>query len=255
MYQVSKINAFRDNYIWALVKNDRVAIVDPGEAQPVLDFININQLQLTDILITHHHPDHIGGIQTLIEQFPNVEVYGPATERFPMVTVPCTDNLNIETKLGAQLTVIELPGHTIDHICYIDEFHAFVGDTLFSGGCGRLFEGTPEQMMGSLSRLAQLPEETHVYCAHEYTQANLEFAIKVEANNLQLTDYIDEVNSKRTHLEATIPTTIGTELAINPFLRSAKNEIKQSLMQHYELNKQPNDLESFTLLRKWKDNF
>lgn len=255
MYQVSKINAFRDNYIWALVKNDRCAIVDPGDAQPVLDFISINQLTLTDILITHHHPDHIGGIDALIAEFPNVEIFGPATERFSMVTTPCSDGLTINTKLGAELTVFELPGHTIDHICFIDELHAFVGDTLFSGGCGRLFEGTPAQMMKSLNRLGQLPEETHIYCAHEYTQANLAFALTVEDNNPALTNYINEVNAKRDHLEATIPTTIKKELRINPFLRASQPQIKQKIMQHYQLNALPKDLESFTLLRKWKDNF
>lgn len=255
MYQVSKINAFRDNYIWALVKNDGCAIVDPGEAQPVLDFLEINQLTLTDILLTHHHPDHIGGVQTLIEKFPDAEVFGPATERFSMVTSPCTDDLLIKTKLGAELTVMELPGHTIDHICFVDELHAFVGDTMFSGGCGRLFEGSPAQMHQSLTRLAQLPEETHVYCAHEYTQANLAFALAVESNNDQLAKYISEVELKRSHLESTIPTTIKTELAINPFLRASQNEIKQNLIRHFELSEVPSDLETFTLLRKWKDKF
>ena len=255
MYQVSKINAFRDNYIWALVKNDRCAIVDPGDAKPVLDFISINQLTLTDILITHHHPDHIGGIKELIEQFPNVEIFGPATERFPMVTTPCVEGQVINTNLGAELKVFEVPGHTLDHICFVDELHAFVGDTLFSGGCGRLFDGTAAQLMTSLSRLAHLPEETHIYCAHEYTQANLEFALTVESNNASLVNYSTEVNAKRDHLEATIPTTIRTELQINPFLRASHPKIKQKIMQHYQLNELPNDIESFTLLRKWKDNF
>lgn len=255
MYQVSKINAFRDNYIWALVKNDRCAIVDPGDAEPVKEFLAINQLILTDILITHHHPDHIGGVQELLGLYPNANVFGPNTERFPMVTHPCTEGLAIKTNLGADMTIMELPGHTLDHICYIDELHAFVGDTLFSGGCGRLFEGTPEQMHLSLSRLAQLPEETHIYCAHEYTQANLSFAAKVEGNNPDLVAYINEVNSKREHLEATVPTTIKTELAINPFLRANQSEIKRSVMEQYQLNREPDHLQSFTLLREWKDNF
>ncbi len=255
MYQVFEIKALQDNYIWALVQGTNCVIVDPGQSQPVLDFLIENNLTLTDILLTHHHPDHVAGVEELTTEYPNTQVYGPNTARFKMVNFPCQQGTKVTLNAGIELTVIELPGHTIDHIAYHDDTNAFVGDTLFSGGCGRLFEGTPKQMLNSLNKLSQLPANTKVYCAHEYTQANLAFAKAAEQSNQQLELYITEVSKKREQNQSTIPTTIGQELKINPFLRSNKDEIKRTIQQEFDLGNLPTTEESFALLRKWKDNF
>lgn len=255
MYQVVKINAFQDNYIWALVNNGKCAIVDPGDAKPVLQFLHEQQLQLVDILLTHHHPDHIGGVAELKSQFPNVKVFGPNTARFNMVDQPCHHNSASHLNLGITLQVLSLPGHTIDHIGFYDEENLFVGDTLFSAGCGRLFEGTAEQMFQSLNLLTSLPAETKVYCAHEYTLANLQFAKAADDNNPELNNHLSNVEKLREQDEATVPTTIQLEMAINPFLRANELTIKKKIQQTYELAELPDELECFTLLRKWKDNF
>ena len=255
MYQVVKINAFRDNYIWAIVNSQQCAIVDPGEAAPVLDFIKRSGLVITDILITHHHPDHIGGIDEILQDNPNINVFGPNTKRFPMVTHPCEDNDNIELTLGFNFKVMALPGHTLDHLGYIDSINAFVGDTLFSAGCGRLFEGSPEQMQQSLLKLASLPEQTQVYCAHEYTEANLAFAKAVEQQNQQRDKYAQTVSVMRQQALASIPTTIARERAINPFLRADQAQIQRRVQEEFHLPKQPDQALTFAKLREWKDNF
>lgn len=255
MYQVVKINAFRDNYIWALVNGHQCAIIDPGEAAPVLEFIKQNKLVITDILVTHHHPDHIGGISEITQDNPAIKVFGPHTERFPMVTHPCRDNDKIELALGTQFTVLGLTGHTLDHIGYVDSRNAFVGDTLFSAGCGRLFEGTPEQMQQSLLKIAALPEYTQVYCAHEYTEANLAFAKAVEQQNQQRDEYAQRVSELRQQSLASIPTNIALEKAINPFLRADQQQIQRRVQQEFNLRQQPDPVQTFVKLREWKDNF
>jgi len=257
MYQVFAIPAFSDNYLWALVTKDgNCAIVDPGDATPVIEFLQKHNYTLTDILLTHHHSDHIGGVDTLLNTYSNINVYGPSTSRFPMVTIPCKDNDEIVLpKLNIKLNVMEVPGHTLDHICYFDHDNIFSGDTLFSAGCGRLFEGTPEQMYNSLNRIGELNENANVYCAHEYTSANIKFALTVNQNNQDLVNYSEVTKALIKDNKPTIPTLLSTELKINPFLRSNDQNIKQTISQKFNLVLPISDLECFTYLRKWKDQF
>lgn len=256
MYQVKTLNAFNDNYIWLLVNNQKQCVaVDPGDANPVLDAIQEHNLTLTDILVTHHHNDHIGGISALLERFPEINVFGPATKRFSMVTRPSLPNDVINLKAGINLQVMDLAGHTIDHIGFFDEHNAFIGDTMFSAGCGRLFEGSAEQMNMALKRIVALGEQTQLYCAHEYTLANLEFARTVEADNQELENYYSEVTELRAKNKPSIPTTVAQQIKINPFLRAHAPGIAKSVQQHFDLPQLPNEPTCFRLLRQWKDNF
>ena len=258
---VTAINAFNDNYIWALAskKNNQIALVDPGDAAVCIDYIERNNLTLSAILITHHHSDHVGGIAKLLEYAKanawSVTVYGPANERIAQLDVTLEEN-DIVTlaELNCQLNVIDLPGHTKGHIAYYNNDMVFCGDTLFSGGCGRLFEGTPEQMHSSLTKLANLPKSTLIYCAHEYTQANLAFALAVEPENCDLHNYAELVNFKRQQSQATIPSNIGLERKINPFLRCQEPTIKHAALA-YTNQKQGSDSDVFAAIRAWKDNF
>lgn len=277
--EINAIKAFNDNYIWAIEGNDNnLALVDPGDAAVCITYIKENNLILSDILITHHHKDHVGGIAELIAfaetQQWNVTVYGPKHENIKQldVTLVQDDIVNL-AKLCCQFNVIDLPGHTMGHIAYFSSIGSisssssensestadernilFCGDTLFSGGCGRLFEGTPAQMLASLNKLAKLPSDTFVYCAHEYTQANLAFALTVEPSNTDLQNYSKKVNELRSNNESTIPTQIGTEKLINPFLRSHQQTIKLAAQAHSgEI--QVTDVDVFTTIRRWKDNF
>lgn len=257
MYSVVRIPAFNDNYLWLLKdKLNQAVIVDPGDAQPVLKVLNEQGLELKEILLTHHHSDHIGGVHELLAHYPNVRIYGPATERFSMVTNPCKDGEEFTLSISDMpFRVISVPGHTIDHIAYHSEPNIFVGDTLFSSGCGRLFEGTPSQMLESLNRLTELPDNSQVYCAHEYTLANTTFANHVLPNNRDISDFKTAVELKRKNNEPTVPTTIEIEKKINPFLLCHSNELKTAIKNNYQLNNNLTDTEAFTLLRKWKDQF
>ncbi|WP_144207235.1 hydroxyacylglutathione hydrolase [Shewanella donghaensis] len=258
MLSVIRIPAFNDNYIWLFHANNsnKAYVVDPGCGKSVLNFLNDSSLELAGILITHHHSDHTGGIEQL--QLANnnaLIVYGPASENITGLTHPLEGEQQLSLEfIEAAVDVITVPGHTLGHIAYQIADKLFCGDTLFSGGCGRLFEGTAKQMSASLGKLAILPTETEVYCAHEYTAANLKFALVTEPNNLALQQYIQTVTLARQHNQATIPSTIGTELAINPFLRSDSEEIKAVVSAHFKVEK-PSDLQTFTLLREWKNNF
>lgn len=255
-YQVYRINAFDDNYLWALVNNGKCAIVDPGDAAPVRQFLDKNQFELTDILVTHHHNDHVGGIAQLAESFPHVKIFGPNTKRFAMVTEPCEQSDRVTLNNGIELNVLELHGHTIDHIGYYDKHSAFVGDTLFSVGCGRLFEGSPQQMFDAHNKLVALGEDINIYCAHEYTLANIEFALSAEPDNAELHQYKREVERLRATDKASIPTTIKQQLAVNPFLRLAQTSIHQQVIAQFDLSQSSlTPLECFTYLRKWKDKF
>ncbi len=194
MLDIKSIPAFNDNYIWLIENSDRrCAVVDPGDAAPVLDYLQKHELTLDAILITHHHNDHIGGIPELVRQFPNIDVVGPADEPVPTLThaVSAGDQINLFDEV---FMVIGLEGHTLGHIGYVGDGKLFCGDTLFSAGCGRVFEGTMEQMFLSLQKLVSLPEETVVFAAHEYTASNIAFALAVEPDNAQLQNYRDEVN-------------------------------------------------------------
>ncbi|AMG29979.1 hydroxyacylglutathione hydrolase [Grimontia hollisae] len=252
MLSVTSIPAFNDNYIW-LLKNDdnHCVVVDPGDAAPVLSTLNQMKLTLDGVLVTHHHHDHIGGIQQLQKAFPDLTIYGPDSDRFPMVTHPLKDGDRF-TLFNTLFTTIQVPGHTLDHIAYYAEGMLFSGDTLFSGGCGRLFEGTPTQMHQSLTRLASLPDDTQVFCAHEYTLSNLEFAHAVEPNNIALNDYIIDAKKVRAKNQPTLPSSIGLEKRINPFLRSHIDSVKDAVVQRAS---DLTDIETFAALRRWKDEF
>ena len=225
--------AFQDNYLWLIHDGVHAAIVDPGDAGPVLAALAEHGLQLTAILLTHHHADHIGGVARLLEHA-HVPVFGPASDNIDVVTVPLAKGARVDVPgLGLTLSVLDVPGHTLGHIAYVtqgqDETWLFCGDTLFAGGCGRLFEGTPAQMETSLAKLAALPGNTLVYCAHEYTLANLKFAAAVEPGNRALQLRLVSEAGKRGDNVPTVPSTIELEQATNPFLRVAAPGIIASL--------------------------
>ena len=251
---VEHIDAFSDNYIWLLYQTGsrEAFVVDPGDAAPVEKALQAKNLSLHGILVTHHHPDHVGGIDALTQQR-DIPVFGPSS--IEQVTDPVSEGSNFEI-LGTAFHVIEVPGHTLDHIAYIagDEHLLFCGDTLFAGGCGRLFEGSPAQMWHSLARLVQLPGDTRIYCAHEYTQANLRFAAAVEPENPELTKRIQRVSELREKKRATVPSTLVEELHTNPFLRVDQPTVKAAAEQraHHALN---GPSEVFRVIRAWKDNF
>ncbi len=261
MFNVQAIEAFNDNYIWCLVNNTtkHCVLVDPGDAKVCIEHINNNHLILDAILITHHHQDHTGGVAELIQTYKdvNIKVYGPKNDPVDDLTAVLVEGDNVD--LFAQtltFEVLDIPGHTLGHIAFYNEAQhiLFCGDTLFSGGCGRIFEGTASQMHQSLHKLAQLPDNTKVYCAHEYTTANLDFALTVEPDNQSLTNYYQHVKHLRAQSKATIPTSIGLEKQINPFLRSQQNTIKYIAEQ--KSNKTlPTNEAVFAIIRQLKDNF
>lgn len=259
--QVSLIPAFSDNYIWAISipEEKYIALVDPGDGDVCINYLKEHKLALCAILITHHHADHVGGIKKLKEycetQNDTVTVYGPKGEEIPYCDTPLDENDTVTIDaLDTTFSVIDLPGHTRGHIAYLAQDNLFCGDTLFSGGCGRLFEGTPEQMLSSLNKLSALPERTHVYCAHEYTKANLNFALTVEPQNTELVYYYNQVIQKREQNIATIPTSIMLEKKINPFLRCQQQSIMESASE-YSGQSVTNAQTAFTIVRQWKDNF
>lgn len=257
--QLKAIPAFNDNYIWVLHNATHAVVVDPGAAQPVLNFLAQNQLQLDSILITHHHHDHVGGIAELVQHFPQTQVYGPAHETIPLRKHALTAANTVQlAALACELQVLDVPGHTAGHIAYFgysdqNEPFLFCGDTLFSGGCGRLFEGTAAQMLDSLTRLTQLPPQTLVCCAHEYTLSNLNWALDVEPNNSDLHDYYQHAAALRAKQQPTLPSTLELELRINPFLRTQIQEVQLSASK---FGSQPtaNPTEVFAQLREWKNN-
>lgn len=257
--QLHAIPAFTDNYIWALVEGDRSVVVDPGDAAPVLRFLGERRLALEAILITHHHPDHIGGLAELLRA-QAVPVYGPAAEaaRIRLLSRALGDGEVVEV-LGRRFDVLAVPGHTLGHIAYYgppqnDAGVLLCGDTLFSAGCGRLFEGTPEQMHRSLQRLAALPPATPVYCTHEYTLANLAFAQTVEPDNGDIAAHLDRVREWRAADRPSLPSTLELELRINPFLRASEPAVR-----HAAEVRAGQALTSatavFAALRRWKDDF
>ena len=261
--KVTPICAFSDNYIWAISnsQNNMISLVDPGDAKVCIDYLEANQLSLSEILITHHHRDHVGGIEQLLAYANSkswqVTVYGPATENIPFCDIKLEDGefLTLESHQVSFL-VMEVFGHTSGHIAYYSDNESilFCGDTLFSGGCGRLFEGTAEQMYRSLCSLSNLPDKTLIYCAHEYTQANLNFALAVEPENDELINYYNQVTSLRTKNQSTIPTSISREKNINPFLRCHLPSVKISA-EEYIGHSIDNNTNTFAAIRKWKDNF
>jgi hydroxyacylglutathione hydrolase len=258
MPAIIPVPAFRDNYIWVLRDDRRAAVVDPGDAAPVLAYLDAERLDLAAILVTHHHADHVGGVAALAQRS-GAPVLGPAFETIPARTRALDDGDTVElAELDAHLAVIHVPGHTLGHIAYAGEVGgervAFCGDTLFAGGCGRLFEGTPAQMHASLARLAALPAETAVYCAHEYTLANLQFAQEVEPGNAALAARAARDLARRKRGEPTVPSTIGDERATNPFLRAAVPEVRAAAQEH-EGRELASEVDVFAAVRRWKDVF
>ena len=258
MFEIKSIPAFNDNYIWCIIsENNKAYVVDPGTAAPVIQFIKQHKLELSGILITHHHHDHIGGIADL-QTFADVPlpVYGPDSKFILQITQTVEHGQHFKLDdIESVIRVIEIPGHTLDHIAYIVDEHLFCGDTLFSAGCGRLFEGTAEQMSHSLALITELSETTKVYPAHEYTLNNLDFARTVEPNNSKLIKYIAACTELRQQNIPTLPSNIKLELQINPFLRTDSEEVIDSLYKQFSLPPQADAVTRFAALRKWKDNF
>ena len=255
MIEIFAIPAFTDNYIWALRKEKQLVVVDPGDPNAVQDILLKENLDLIAILITHWHPDHTGGLLELSKE-KTIPVYGPKGGHIEGITNELGENDQI-TILGNTFKVFETPGHTLDHISYFSDQAnpiLFCGDTLFSGGCGRLFEGTPTQMYNSLSKFSSLPEETKVFCTHEYTLSNLNFAVEVEPTNKELLKYYEEVSNKRNNNEITLPSNIKLEKNINPFLRSSESSIKKSA-EKYSSKSNLDNIETLSVIRSWKDNF
>jgi len=258
MFDVIRIPAFKDNYIWLLRKGASAVVVDPGDARPVLDLLEREGLTLTSILITHHHADHQGGVARLLENYA-APVFGPAAESITAITRPLFGGETIRLEsLDLELQVLAVPGHTLGHLAYFGSGCLFCGDTLFTGGCGRLFEGTPAQMHDSLTRLAALPEQTAVFCAHEYTETNLRFALAVEPRNRRLRERVDEVAVARAKGWATVPSTLALERATNPFLRCQEAEVVATAKSRAALNNQAfsgDPLAVFSVLREWRNSF
>lgn len=254
MNEVFAIPAFADNYLWVVARDHAAVVVDPGDAEAVQAALQARGLHLDAILVTHHHQDHTGGLEALTRRYP-VPVYGPRAEkaRIPGLTRLVAEGDRVTTAVG-DFEVIELPGHTLGHIAYLGPGLVFCGDTLFSAGCGRLFEGSPAQMQASLARLAALPEETRVYCTHEYTLSNLAFASAVEPGNAPLAEYRARAIKLRDQGLPTLPSQIGLERRINPFLRSSVPEVRAAAeRQAGQVLADP--LAVFATLRRWKDGF
>ncbi|MDO8373363.1 MAG: hydroxyacylglutathione hydrolase [Polaromonas sp.] len=277
------IPAFDDNYLWLLHDGRRAVVVDPGDAQPVLRMLQDRQLQLESILVTHHHPDHTGGVDVLREAT-GAKVFGPARERIPQPFTPLQDGDTVRA-LDLDFQVMDVPGHTAGHIAFYlaptlsasrdalppEGAHPawggpapdglvldgrpllFCGDTLFSGGCGRLFEGTPAQMLASLDRLAALPGDTRVCCTHEYTMGNLRFALAVEPDNRELIGYHARCAALRDDGEPTLPTSIAQELLINPFLRTRQATVMAAARRFDPAAHDDNTI--FAAIRQWKNQF
>ena len=253
MFDITAITALQDNYIWALHDDRHAAVVDPGDSAPVLAFLNARGLRLDAILCTHRHADHIGGIAKLREVY-NVPVYGRRHPNNPHITDELRegDNLKLEG-LGVRFDIIDIPGHVDDHIAFIAPDTLFCGDVLFGAGCGRNFEGTPAQLHHSLQRLALLPDTTRVYCAHEYTAANLRFALACEPDNPAVKQRINVTQQLRAANRITLPTTIALEKATNPFLRCTQPGIIHTLQQRGLTD--TSELGVFTAMRAWKNHF
>ena len=258
MPKIHAVPAFQDNYIWVLDEAGRAAVVDPGDSVPVERFLQEQGLELTAILATHHHGDHVGGVPALAAHW-RCPVFGPARETIPAIAHPLSEGDRITVPGFPRLSfgVLDIPAHTAGHIAFFDAGDdpiVFCGDTLFACGCGRLFEGTAAQMSASLAKLAALPEPTRVYCGHEYTVANIRFAQAVEPGNARLAERKAREEAKRARGEPTLPSTVGEERATNPFLRCTEPEVIASAERHAG-RKLGDTVAVFAELREWKNQF
>tara|TARA_R110001606_G_scaffold395213_2_gene567167 strand:+ start:62479 stop:63249 length:771 start_codon:yes stop_codon:yes gene_type:complete len=256
MLTIKAVPAFNDNYIWFIQEPDSkmLLIVDPGDAEPVIEAIERQQLKPVALLITHHHSDHIAGIDKLVNHY-KIPVYGPKYEAIPYLTHPlsaCKD-LTINS-IFPSITVLDVPGHTNGHIAFLIDGNLFCGDTLFGAGCGRLLGGTAKQLHTSLQLIASLPEQTKIFCAHEYTQANLRFAAIVEPNNTKIRQRILDTDTLRINGESSVPSLLSVELKTNPFLRCLDPDVIQAA-QHFSGHQLHSSEAVFTALRLWKDQF
>ena len=254
MINIEPIKAFNDNYIWLATTNEGSIVIDPGEAHKTIKYLKENDLNLEAILITHHHFDHTGGIEDMLK-FRNVDVYGPVNN-IPSINKQLRDG-DLFSVIGIDFKIIEIPGHTLDHIAFFSENNGnpvlFCGDTLFSSGCGRVFEGTFEQMHKSILKLKSLPANTKIYSGHEYTQSNLKFAMEVEPLNQKLISRYNDVQDLLNKGIPTLPTTLELELEVNPFLRCQAREVQNSVVKQFNTSNHENEI--FKALRQWKDNF
>lgn len=254
MIKIEAIPILQDNYVWAIHNGQTAILVDPGAAEPILTWLKQRSMTASAILVTHHHHDHVGGIAALLQQF-SVPVYGPTRGRVASMPATAAER-QVFNGFDLKISVIATPGHTADHVCYVIDtaggLHLFSGDTLFSCGCGRLFEGTPAQMYSSLSQLARLPASTQVYCAHEYTLENIEFALQVEPENTDLlARQLDSLALLEQDKE-TLPVALGVELACNPFLRCDLESVAVAAAQHTEMPLSPG-VATFAAIRAWRD--
>ena len=254
MLSVEPIKAFTDNYIWLVSTNEGSIVIDPGESKNIQKLIDNNTIDLKGILITHHHYDHTNGLSELVK-INDLEVYGPVNNIDGI-----NHRLNDKDKIsiiGIDFDVMSIPGHTLDHIGFYSANAnnpiLFCGDTLFAGGCGKIFEGTYEQMFHALKKITKLPTNTNIYCGHEYTLSNLKFALEADDTNKELIEEFKKVENKINSNIPSLPTTLDKELKVNPFLRCDNINIQNKIIEKFKVSN--NELEVFTALRKWKDNF
>ena len=254
MLSIKPIKALSDNYIWLVTTNEGSIVIDPGESKQIIDLIKSNEIDLEGILITHHHYDHTNGIEEILK-YKKTEVYGPKNN-INSITKRVKQN-DVFNLIGLKFEVIETPGHTLDHIafyCFKDgKSILFCGDTLFSGGCGRVFEGTYSQMYESLKKLSKLPEDTQIFCGHEYTSSNLQFACAVEPNNQFIKKYNEEIFEKTKNGVPSLPSSLKIEQMINPFIRCNEENLIDNINKKF--GEVSSEIEIFSTLRKWKDDF
>jgi hydroxyacylglutathione hydrolase len=245
--KIDYVNALNDNYIWLLIKGDHVIAIDPGEASPLLNWLSNSHYQLKGIVITHHHYDHVGGIDELIHHFPKIKIAGPEHQDIQPLHIHAKDKITIDFWNS---NVIHVPGHTKEHVAYYDGNQLFCGDTLFCAGCGRNFECEYDVLFDSLQTLKKLPDTTKIYCGHEYTISNLKFAQMIEPLNPVIESHLKQCET----LQCTLPSTIALEKKINPFLRCSEASIISAIERRFNC-KAPSEKQVFKLLRKWKDTF
>jgi hydroxyacylglutathione hydrolase len=255
--EVLRLAAFADNYLWLIHNQIDAIVVDPGDADIIISALEQHDLTLSAILVTHHHSDHTGGLEKLLDYAPKAHIFGAALDNIKFVKHALYGNEELVfEELNLNFKVIAVPGHTLGHIAYYEANHGwlFCGDTLFGGGCGRVFEGTYAQMYQSLQNFIELPDETLVFCAHEYTLSNLLFALQTDPNNVELQKRLEQTHDLRKLQQATVPSSLGLEKRTNPFLRSNKNELRNQLLTLNKINENANVLDVFTALRTWKNN-